>query len=60
MRVITEHTYGSHIFMRLELDSGEIAEIDVMLRSTGEYYETSADDDEKRRLEIIDAFNQLY
>lgn len=66
---LSEHTYGSHIYMKMRLDNGRIEEIDVFLDKNGkEKYKTSADNGmelnpethTKVRNEIIDAFNKLY
>lgn len=69
---LVEHTYGTHIYMKMRLDNGRIEEIDVYLRNDGEHYVTSVDHgmelykgkelEERKRLrqEIIDAFNELY
>ena len=69
---LVEHTYGTHIYMKMRLDNKRIEDIDVYLRNDGEHYVTSADhgmelykgkelEDRKRlRQEIIDAFNELY
>lgn len=69
---LEEHTYGTHIYMRMRLDNKRIEEIDVYLRNDGEHYVTSADHGmelysgeslkqrQKLRQEIIDAFNELY
>lgn len=69
---LEEHTYGTHIYMRMVLDNKRIEEIDVYLRNDGEHYVTSADHGmelykgeelEKRnrlRQEIIDTFKKLY
>lgn len=70
---LVEHTYGTHIYMKMRLDDKRIEEIDVYLRNNGEhYYVTSADhgmelcsgeslkQKQKLRQEIIDAFNELY
>lgn len=69
---LKEHTYGTHIYMKMELNNGRIEEIDVYLRNDGEHYVTSADHGielykgkelEKRkqlRREIIDTFHELY
>ena len=60
MKKIVEHTYGSHIYMKMEIN-GEIKEIVVYFREGGEVvYKTTADNDEKERKEIIKAFNMLY
>ena len=69
---LVEHTYGTHIYMKMRLDDKRIEEIDVYLRNDGEHYVTSADHvmelykgkelEERKRLrqEIIDNFNRLY
>jgi hypothetical protein len=62
---LTECTNGTHIYMRLRLDSGRIEEIDVYLREGGEVYRTSADHcpenhPEGLREEIIQSFHALY
>ena len=69
---LMEHTYGTHIYMKMRLDNNRIEEIDVYLRKDGEHYVTSADhgmelcsgenlkQKQKLRQEIIDAFNELY
>lgn len=62
---LAEHTNGTHIYMRLRLDSGRIEEIDVYLREGGETYRTSADHCPENhpaglREEIIAAFHSLY
>lgn len=58
MKVLEEHTYGLHIYMKLEIDGNEY-EIDCYLRDEGEIYRTSADGTEMRDV-VIDAFHQLY
>lgn len=69
---LVEHTYGTHIYMKMRLDNKRIEEIDVYLRNDGNHYITSADHgmelykgkelEERKRLrqEIIDTFNELY
>ena len=69
---LEEHTYGTHIYMKMRLDNKRIEEIDVYLRNDGEHYITSADRgmesykgkelEERKRLrqEIIDTFHELY
>lgn len=70
---LEEHTYGTHIYMKMRLDNGRIEEIDVYLRNDGEFYTTSADHgaeldktEEQRktraelREEIIRTFKELY
>ena len=57
MRKIVEHTYGSHIYMMLEIDGTEY-EIDVYLSENGETYRTTADP--AMRETVIAAFNKLY
>ena len=60
MRKITEHTYGNHIYMRVELKDGEQADFDVYLGRTGDMYFRIPEHLEPRRAEIIEAFNTLY
>lgn len=69
---LVEHTYGTHIYMKMRLDNKRIEEIDVYLRKDGEHYITSADhgmklcsgeslkQKQKLRQEIIDTFKKLY
>lgn len=59
---LIEHTYGSHIYMKLKLPNERIEEIDVYLDRNGkETYKTSADKENLEiREQIIDAFNELY
>ena len=62
---LTEHTHGGNIYMRLQLDSGRIEEIDVYLRTDGIHYRTSADHCPENhpsglRSQIIEAFHRLY
>lgn len=69
---LVEHTYGTHIYMKMRLDNKRIEKIDVYLRNDGNYYVTSVDHGmelykgeelEKRkrlRQEIIDTFKKLY
>lgn len=61
VRKITEHTYGTKIFMRLIVD-GRIEEVTNRcgFDCTWSIYETSADNDEERRRRIIEAFDELY
>lgn len=65
MEKLCEYTNGSHIYMRLRLDSGRIEEIDVYIREDGITYRTGADYCPENhpaglREEIISAFNMLY
>ena len=69
---LVEHTYGTHIYMKMRLDNKRIEEIDVYLRNDGNHYVTSVDygmelcsgerlkQRQKLRQEIIDVFNELY
>lgn len=58
IKKITEHTYGTRIYMKLEIDGKEF-EVDCYLRNDGEHFKTSADGTEDRE-KVIEAFNQLY
>ena len=60
MKKLAEHTYGTHIFMKLQLDSGRVHMIDVYLTNSGTLYRTTADYSAKERAEVIAAFNKLY
>lgn len=40
---LVEHTYGTHIYMKMRLDNKRIEEIDVYLRNDGNHYVTSVD-----------------
>lgn len=57
---LEEHTYGNHIFMRLELD-GEVHEVSNYAGRDGAWdtYRTTADGTDKRDA-VIKAFNELY
>lgn len=57
---LIEHTYGGHIYMKMRLPSGGIAEIDVSLHADGLHYRTTGDYCETLRRQIIDTFHQLY
>ena len=58
MKKLKEHTYGTHIYMQLELN-GKTYEVDCFFRNDGEHYKTSADETEERE-KVIEAFNLLY
>lgn len=58
MKKLKEHTYGTHIYMQLELE-GKIYEVDCFFRNDGEYYKTTADGTEERE-KVIEAFSFLY
>lgn len=60
MKEIIEHTYGTHIYMKMKLDNGRIEEIDVYLTDKGIKYVTSSDHRIELRNEIIEAFEKLY
>ena len=45
MEKITEHTDGTHIYMKLRLDDGAVEEIDVYFPDGGPRYKTSGDGD---------------
>ena len=58
IKKVTEHTCGTHIYMKLEID-GKQYEVDCYVRDDGEHYKTSADGTEERE-KVIDAFKKLY
>ena len=58
IKKIAEHTYGTHIYMKLEIDGKEF-EVDCYLRNDGEHFKTSTDGTEDRE-KVIEAFNKLY
>ena len=58
IKKITEQTYGTHIFMKLEIDGKEF-KVDCYLRNDGEHFKTSADGTADRE-KVIEAFNKLY
>lgn len=58
MKKIVEHTCGTHIYMKLELNEKEY-EVDCYLRNDGEHFKTSADGTENRE-KVIEAFKKLY
>lgn len=67
-----EHTYGTHIYMKMRLDNNRIEEIDVYYSENGTRCVTSVDHgmelytgkefEERKSLrqKIIDTFNSLY
>lgn len=62
---LCEHTNGTHVYMRMKLDSGRIEEVDAYATETGWKYHTSADNNPNLpkpevRAQIIAAFNELY
>lgn len=60
LKKLVEHTYGSHIYMKLSIDN-VVYEIDVYIRENGDVYETTADKiSQEKREEVIAAFNKLY
>lgn len=62
MKKLAEHTYGTSIFMRLMLDSGEIHEISNYCGAdcSWEHFKTTADGNENKRKEVVKAFKKLY
>jgi hypothetical protein len=74
MEKLIEHTYGTHIYMKMRLDNGRIEEIDVFITNDGGMiFRTSADNGaeldkteerkqerENLRQQIIKAFCELY
>ena len=58
MKKLKEHTYGTHIYMQLELE-GKIYEVDCFFRNDGEHFKTTADGTEERE-KVIEAFRLLY
>ncbi len=62
---LVEHTYGTHVYMKLRTNSGRIEEIDAYITENGWHYHTSADNNPdfpkpEIRSEIIKAFHELY
>ena len=60
MKKLVEHTYGTHIYMKMELGNKSVEEIDVYIREDGEHYKTSGDYNKELREEIIRTFKKLY
>lgn len=58
IKKLREGTYGTHIYMKLEIDRKEY-EVDCYLRNDGEHFKTSADGTEDRE-RVIEAFKKLY
>lgn len=60
IRKIEEHTYGTHIYMKLEMDGKEY-EVDHYCGEdfSWNHYKTTADGTANRE-KVIEAFNQLY
>lgn len=62
MQKIKEYTSGNRIYMKLQLDDGQIVEIE---RYAGLDYQwndwrTTVDHDPELRAKAIEAFNELY
>lgn len=55
---IKEHTYGTHIYMMLEIDEKQY-EVDCYIRGDGMLFMTTADGTPDRE-KVIEAFNKLY
>lgn len=60
MGKLVEHVYGSHIYMKMKMDSGVIEEIDVYVSENGTTYKTTKDQDATKRQEIITNFYLLF
>lgn len=58
IKKIKEHTYGTSIFMALEIN-GEYFEVTCYLRTDGEHFRTTADGTPNRE-KVIEAFKKLY
>ena len=58
MKKLKEHTYGTNIYMQLELE-GKIYEVDCFFRNDVWHFKTNADGTEERE-KVIEAFNLLY
>lgn len=58
IKKIIEHTYGSHIYMKLSVDGKEY-EVDCCLHDDGEHFKTTADRTAQRE-KVITAFKELY
>ena len=58
IKKIKEHTYGTSIYMALEID-GEHYEVSCYLRADGEHFKTSADGTPNKE-KAIEAFKKLY
>lgn len=61
MKKIVEHTYGTHIYMKLE-HGGAVYEVDNYAGADGswEHFKTTADDNPELRDRLIAAFRALY
>lgn len=55
---IKEHTHGTHIYMKLEIDEKQY-EVDCYIRDDGMLFKTTADGTPDRE-KVIEAFNKLY
>lgn len=58
---LTEHTYGSMVYMKILLD-GKVEEVNHYCGASSDWsqYRTSGDNDPNRRKKIIEAFKYLY
>ena len=62
MQKIKEHTFGNHIYMKLQLDNGQVVEIERYAGIDYKWndYRTTVDYDPELRAKAIAAFNELY
>ena len=60
MEKISEHTDGTHVYMKMLFDDGAVEEIDAYFCDGGTLYKTTSDGDEAWRAQVISAFQELY
>ena len=59
IKKIAEHTYGTHIYMKLAIDGKQYGIDCYLCDDAGEYYKTTADGTQERE-KVIAAFQELY
>ena len=62
MQKIKEHTFGNHIYVKLQLDNGQVIEVDRFAGSDYKWndWKTTVDHDPVLREKAIAAFKKLY
>ena len=59
MKKLIKHVYGTHAFIKIKLDDGEVVEFDVFWTENGEVFKIP-EQWKNRAAEIKTAFNILF